>query len=201
MVLTQKLFDDLAEKYGMCSSWAVWNPDNPIDTQIISANLTHLNTSVIMVALNVSGQISHTWSNFHGGRHPKKLMNTFNDSTYRGAYMTDIIKDEIEVNSTILMERIKRGEIDVRAHINAFRAEMDFLGIHRHALFILFGDKAKYLFSTYLGDIYPNYVRCTHYSYYGVSDELWRSDVQETLEKHYDDTRSKFNTLKFAQTI
>jgi hypothetical protein len=196
-VLTQSLFDYLAERYGLYSSWAIWNPADPRNTQIISANRQHLKNSVIMVGLNVAGHLSQVWSNFHGGRHDRKLMYEFNESTYRGAYMTDIIKGEIETKSTGLLLRIQNGEIDVRKHINILHTEMNDLGAHQHSLFILFGKDVRNLFTEHLANVYPNYVACPHYSRWGT-DKAWVSDVKDILEKHYIETKSKFNTLPFA---
>ncbi len=57
MTVTQSLFDDSAQKYGMYSSWAIWNPANPADARIITKHLAGLKTSVVMVGLNVAGQL------------------------------------------------------------------------------------------------------------------------------------------------
>ena len=62
----QSLLDDLAEKYGMYSSWATWNPANPADARIIAEHQSCLKASVVMIGLNVSRPIPNTWQNFHG---------------------------------------------------------------------------------------------------------------------------------------
>jgi len=143
MEFTSVSFGSLANKYGGHASWAVWNSDALRDTDVISKNLHCLKTSVIMVGLNISANLPRHWSNFHGGRHDRKLMYAFNDSPYRGAYMTDIIKGEIEAKSGKLKRRIKRRDVDLQKHVSTFRCEMNDLGVNRQALFILFGGEVK----------------------------------------------------------
>lgn len=201
MALAQSLLDDLAEKYGMYSSWATWNPANPADARIIAEHQSCLKASVVMIGLNVSRPIPNTWQNFHGADHARKLMFAFNDSPYRGAYMTDIIKGEVESKAGRLLARLRDGSIDVQKHIDAFRTEMFDVGAHEHSLFILFGNDVAQFFTRHLAAIYPNRVRCAHYSTYGkgFSDGEWVEKSWRTLEKHYEATRATFNTLEFVR--
>lgn len=197
MEISQVIFGSLANKYGGHASWAVWNSDALRDTELISKNLHCLKTSVIMVGLNISASLPRHWSNFHGGRHDRKLMYAFNDSPYRGAYMTDIIKGEIEAKSEKLKRRIKRGEVDLQNHVSTFRSEMDDLGVNQQTLFILFGGEVKRLFTEWLAGIYPNHVSCPHYSRRGTDAE-WVEESWAILEKHYYATRPAGN-LRFTQ--
>lgn len=201
MALAQSLLDDLAEKYGMYSSWATWNPANPADARIIAEHQSCLKASVVMIGLNVSRPIPNTWQNFHGADHARKLMFAFNDSPYRGAYMTDIIKGEVESKAGRLLARLRNGSIDVQKHIDAFRTEMFDVGAHEHSLFILFGKDVAQFFTRHLAGIYPNHVSCAHYSNYGegYSDAEWVEKSWTTLEAHYEATRATFNTLEFVR--
>jgi len=74
------------------------------------------------------------------------------------------------------------------------------LGVQESSLFILFGRTATQVFTSQLGHIYPNYVKCTHYSMYGkgYTDAEWVKDTWRILGKHYQATSSNFNTLEFA---
>jgi hypothetical protein len=202
MALVQSLFDDLAEKYGMYSSWAIWNSANPPDTRIIAEHQSCLKTSVVMIGLNVSRPIPTPWRNFHGSDHARKLMFAFNNSPYRGAYMTDIIKGEVEANAGGLLARIRNGSIDVQKHINAFRAEMLDVGVHEHSLFILFGRSVAQFFTRHLARVYPNHVSCAHYSVYGkgYSDAEWVEKSWTILEAHCRATKVTFNTLEFSRS-
>jgi len=201
MVLAQGLLDDLAGRYGMYSSWATWNPANPADTRIIAERQSCLKASVVMIGLNVSKAIPKTWQNFHGGDHARKLMFAFNDSPYRGAYMTDIIKGEVESKAGRLLARLKDGSIDVQKHIDAFRTEMFDVGAREHSLFILFGKDVAQFFTSHLAGIYANHVSCAHYSNYGkgFSDAEWVEKSWTALEAHYKATRATFNTLEFVR--
>jgi hypothetical protein len=124
-------------------------------------------------------------------------MYAFNESPYRGAYMTDIIKGEIEAKSNRLKERIQLGQVDVEKHISAFRFEMDELGVNKDALFILFGGDVKRLFAKWLACTYPNYAACSHYSRRGTDAE-WVEDSWAILEEHYVTTRAQAKTLQFS---
>lgn len=201
-MLAPSVFHDLADRYGRHSSWAVWNPANPADTQIIGQDLSCLKTSVVLVALNISGRIQTDWQNFHGRDHARKLMLAFNASPYRGAYMTDLIKDEVEANAGKLRARIRNGTVDVAKHVNAFRAEMHDVGVEEHALFVLFGKVAAHFFASHLAGVYPNHVKCPHYSMYGkgYTDAEWVAKVWTILEKHYESTKPKFNTPEFRRS-
>jgi hypothetical protein len=182
MGLTPRVFHKLKAKYGKHSSWAIWNHDKPEDTEVIKPNLNCLNISVVLVALNISKRIPTNWQNFHGRDHARKLMYAFNKSPYRGAYMTDLIK-EVEVDSGMLWARIKNRPDYVDEQIAKFRHEMDDVGVQKHALFILFGKQAAKIFENRLADVYPNHVRCPHYSRRGT-DAQWVDEVWTILEKH-----------------
>ena len=200
MGFDQSKFDELAAKYGWCSSWAVWDPAYPEDAAIIANHVAELKTSVVLVALNISREIRNDWQNFHGhlGEHARKLMYAFNESPYRGAYMTDLIKGEVEPNADRLMAKVRSGKIDLCKHVNAFNAEMSHVGVHKHSLFILFGDKVEKLFRLAdLHTVYLNHVRCTHYSYTGYTDPEWVEETWSKLQAHFRATEARSNTLPF----
>jgi hypothetical protein len=75
------------------------------------------------------------------------------------------------------------------------------VGVHEHSLFILLGKNVSQFFTRHLAGIYPNHVRCVHYSMYGkgYSDAEWVEKSWTILEKHYRATKSAFNTLEFVQ--
>jgi hypothetical protein len=165
-------------------------------------HLDTLKTSVVVIGLNVSRAVANRWLNFHSRDHARKLMFAFNNSPYRGAYMTDLIKGEIEANSGRMSARIRNGKVDIQKHINTFRAEMHDVGVQQYDLFILFGADVTNVFTTHLARIYPNYVRCPHYSMYGrgYSDAEWVEKTWRTLEEHHEATKATFNTLAFVMT-
>ncbi len=178
------LFEQLEEKYGRCARWSVWNPHNPVDTACIRHNVDSLTTSVVMVALNLSRFVPQTWQNFHSRDHARKLMYAFNRSPYRGAYMTDLIKGEIDPSAAALSQRMRNGTISVGVHVRAFCEEMRHVGVRRETLFILFGKRVTDLFVKHLASDYPNHISCRHYSNYGkgYTDAEWVSNTWQILE-------------------
>lgn len=204
MGMRQSQFEALGTRYGQCSSWAVWDADDPKDTRAIAKHLNCLTTSVVMVALNFSRpkKRTHSWHNFHsGGDHARKLMFAFGDSPYRGAYMTDIIKDVVGPSEVDVWKRMMDGTIDVQTQIKKFRTETDKVGVRRESLFVLFGKKVSKLFARHLATIYPNNVSCPHYSKYGkgYTDAEWVEKVWKILTVHSQRTKQAFNTLGFAR--
>lgn len=180
------LFESLEKKYAQHASWAIWNHKAPEDTTVIRENLADLKTSVVMVALNISRALSGQWQNFHSRDHARKLMYAFNQSPYRGAYMTDLIKAYVEPNSARLRQQLLRGHVDLPAHVATFREEMKDLGANIHTLFILFGREVIARFNRYLAETYPNRISCPHYSMYGrgYADVQWIEKIWSLLESN-----------------
>ena len=124
-----KQFNDIKNKYGHCSSFAVWAEvgDTPksntgdlsvLDPDINKELLSILNVDVVLLGLNGSRvvdpestapplSIFHSWTSF---QQDYKIRYAFKDSPYWGAYMTDIIKHYGEVDSTKTMEYLKRNK-------------------------------------------------------------------------------------------
>jgi len=177
-------FNQLETKYGQHASWTIWRPDDLEDTAVIRENLGDLKTSVVMVALNISGAISSPWQNFHSRDHARKLMYAFNQSPYRGSYITDLIKDHVESSSERLRQQLLTGQLGLTSHLETFYEEMKDLGANDHTLFILFGGRVTKMLSTYVARTYPNQISCPHYSMYGkgYTDAEWVEKVWSILE-------------------
>jgi hypothetical protein len=185
-MISDDAFDRLREQYGRTSSWAVWRDDDMRDTSAIEDHRDELHSEVVLVGLNASGSIDRTWSNFHSPQPgDRKLRHLLNESSYRGAYMTDILKGYIEPDSN-KVENLPTELLDRNAQ--HFRDEMSLLGATSSTLFILFGRKVQNLFFENLSFFYRNAVTCTHYSYYGVTTEEWLEDVRSTLTAHWKKT-------------
>ena len=110
-------------------------------------------------------------------------MYAFNQSPYRGAYMTDLIKDHVESSSERLRQQLLGGHLGLTSHLETFQEEMKDLGANNHTLFILFGGRVAKLFSTHLAETYPNRISCPHYSMYGkgYTDAEWVEKVWSIL--------------------
>src|SRR5438105_4020841 len=150
--MDRTVFEQLENKYAQHASWAVWNSRDLEDTSVIRENLRDLKTSVVMVALNISRELPSAWRNFHSRDHARKLMYAFNQSPYRGAYMTDIIKAYVEPSSARLQKQLVSGQLHVLSHVETFYDEMKDLGANNHTLFILFGGDVTKLFNEYVAE-------------------------------------------------
>lgn len=181
-MISEDKFKAIGERYGEYSSWAIWNPDDILDTSVIDENCHELRTDVVMVGLNVSADISgRWWTNFHAGRNDPKLRLAFNESRFRGAYMTDIVKSVVMVKAADVMKGIRRGDIDIRAHVQQFKEEMAFIGADHSSLFIVFGNDAAGEFKEHLASTFPNFVLCEHFACYRKKED-WLRDMWAAID-------------------
>jgi len=186
----------LADKYGFTSSWAIWNPDDFSDLSVIESNHLKLFKNIVMVGLNVSADIKEPWQNFHVGPNDRKLMKAFNDTSYRGAYMTDLIKDHTEAKSDKLLDDLTEDKLS--ENFKRFYKEMETLGADKNTLFLLFGNQVKELFLLEPVFHFNNIVCCMHYAYYGITKEEWIRQTHATLLNHYQKTKDLFDTNPFV---
>ncbi|HEX6981541.1 MAG TPA: hypothetical protein VF181_02165 [Balneolaceae bacterium] len=187
-------YNTLKEDFGHTSSWALWSEEKLSETAIIEANKDKLHNKVIIVGLNVSADINKDWENFHSGNHDRKLKKLFNESSYHGAYMTDIIKEYPEADSS--QTDYKDPKLR-EPNIKIFLDEMKLLGVDENALFILFGNETKNIFFDELMFHYKNAVHCMHYSYRSITDNNYIIQTKETLLGHYQKTKNICGTEKF----
>lgn len=93
--------------------------------------LDELNPNVILVALNFSKSIDmKIFGNFHAGVHAQdyKIRFAVKNSKLLGAYMTDIIKDHPEMNSSKVKLFLKNNPQVVEKNIKKFKEEPGFIG-------------------------------------------------------------------------
>ena len=126
-MITREKLKELSEKYGSHSSWAIWNDQDITDLSVIEPNHMTLQDKVVMVGLNLSAEIDKPWQNFHNGRNDYKLRQAFNDSSYRGAYMTDLIKDHVNPKSNDVLNQLT--EEALQDNFDLFYEEMEALGV------------------------------------------------------------------------
>ena len=125
----------------MYSSWAVWAPptckpktgigDLTIFQQKTIGNL--LQPQVIMVGLNLSRFYpNEAFRNFHDPSamaQDYKIRHAFKDTDYYGAYMTDIIKGVVEVDSKNIPKHLKANPNVLEQSLKIFRDELRDLGV------------------------------------------------------------------------
>ena len=183
--MKQDLFNSIRGQYGKYASWAVWNDSDRLDTQIIEDNTEILHSRVIVLALNISKLLTTEWSNFRSGKHDRKLINALNQSSYRGAYLTDYFKDTAEPDSKKLINAMRKNDPEVLRHTQNLLNELRAIGATPDSLIVIMGGKSTYLYSLYLKHIqpsFPKHICHYHYSYRGLKDEVWVEQLWSKIE-------------------
>lgn len=202
---THTKYRKLKKKYGSFSSWAIWNVDDQKDTSVIEKNITQLNTSYIFVGLNISRLLkSPPWSNFHGGRHDRKLMYACNDTKLRGSYFTDIFKDLPKSKASEVKKYLKENPAEIQKNVELFKQEMKDITVNDNTVFVVVGSDTSFLleiFKTkFQGDIKDHKVfNIRHYSSRG-KDEDWVNELWSRKEIGIDKIFKKSEWRKSKQS-
>lgn len=177
-----KEYEKLKKKYGPYSSWAIWDECNQKDTSVIETNLNELNTNYVFVGLNISRLLREpSWSNFHGGRHDRKLMYACNDTKLRGSYITDIFKDLPKTRASEVKKYLEEHPKFLEENVSSFKKEMVDIEISRDTVFVVLGNDARRYFKKYFQNGYENKpVYYCHYSSRGT-DEDWVNGLWKIL--------------------
>ena len=133
-------YKKMEDHYGRCGSWAVWaeagsKPKSNIsDLSIFSQTdiRESLNPEIVFVGLNISRDaIQSTWGNFHDAN-PRgmdfKMRHALQGTEWWGGYMTDIIKDCVEVESAKVSQYLKKNPSIEKENVNSFLKELETLG-------------------------------------------------------------------------
>lgn len=192
IVLNQ--YELIREKHGKYASWAVWAEasdkpkSNMGDMTIFGDNLMlHLlKSNVLMVGLNLSRFTpSDLLRNFHDpspSGQDYKIRFAFRDTEYYGAYMTDIIKGVVEVDSKNIPKHLKENPGVLAESIEIFRQELRDLGAAA-PLILAFGRISyEIIKEKLLPTEYGKLVRLTHYSHQ-ISKEKYRETVLKEIQQ------------------
>lgn len=187
-------YNFIKEKYGELASWAVWadedgKPKSNIgdmsifDLSLNPGLLSILNPGVVMVGLNFSRTKEKRipFCNFHDKRsrgQDYKIRYAFRDTLYYGAYMTDLLKNHVEVKSEKLMALIRSDPALEREHIEIFEKEINEVA-SPDPLIIAFGDDTYRLLNKNLGNKFK-IRKVKHYSA-RIGKENYRKSVLESL--------------------
>lgn len=180
-------YEELKNKYGSYSSWAIWNEKDQKDTTVIDKNLKELNTNYVFIGLNISRLLdTPAWSNFHGGKHDRKLMFACNNSKLKGSYLTDIFKGIPTTTAvefaTELKKCITNDSKFIDKQIADFNKEMEDIKIGKDTVLVVLGNDARKYFKKYFQNEYENkLVYYCHYSYYRIPDEEWVNGLWKKL--------------------
>lgn len=151
MPLSENIFEYVRDKHGLFASWAAW-PDpgvkpksNMEDLSIfeppkLKDTLETLHNDYVLVALNISTtEINTPLSNFHGQNgEVYKARYALSGTPLWGSYMTDILKDFQEPDSSKVEKIIKKDPSLIFPHLDFFREEISVLGNSKTTL-VAFG--------------------------------------------------------------
>ncbi|MEO8573666.1 MAG: hypothetical protein ABI481_06825 [Pyrinomonadaceae bacterium] len=190
--MDEKLYLEIARKYGACGSWAIWadvgvTPKSNVGDLTVfdhiknSELLKRLNPNVVMVELNISRRVETTFANFHDGSarsQDYKIRFAFKDTSFYGAYMTDIIKYLSYKDSREVVQYLKINPSVERENVSKSEDEMNDIGAS-DPLIIAFGNLAFNILDKYLGSRYK-IVKLTDYSHQ-IGKENYRKEVENIL--------------------
>jgi len=190
-------YEKLTSKYGPFASWAIWDCKNECNSLLINENINQLHSKFVFLGLNISRPlVDQPWSNFHGGKHDRKIKYACSDNKLHGSYLTDIFKGIDEQKSTELKSKIT-DEI-IKKNVDFFHLEMEDIKINKDTQFVVFGTPTSLLaqyFETYFRKKYKNRVIYHyHYSYYKLTDREWVNGLWKELgiDQDFDSTVKKY---------
>lgn len=191
-MITRQKFDEIKRKYEDAGSWAVWaevgekaksniGDITVLDPDLNSSLLGMLKPDVVMVGLNLSRNQISSFRNFHDD-YPRamdyKIRYAFQGTPFYGAYMTDLIKHHVELDSSNVMAEIRRHPEMVVENIRLFREEMKDIGADKPILIAFGNDVAGLLVKNLKSSEYSRIIPVTHYSSW-ISKEDYRNEVLE----------------------
>jgi hypothetical protein len=166
MPISIELFEEIKQKYGCLSSWAIWGDMLP--------HLLH--TKTILVGYNISKKINLPFGNFHEGKNDYRIRDAIKGTIFEGSYMTDIIKDFEEKSSGKMKEYLDKNHDFVIENILSFEKELEFIG-SKNPILIAFGNDCYKLMKKHL----PIYIiiKVIHYSSF-TTNKKRREQILET---------------------
>ena len=195
-MISKELFNAIAQKYGQVASWAVWarvgnKPKsniadmNVFDPMLNPAVLETLRTDIVMVALNFSRDVAfeRPFMNFHD-RNPHaqdyKIRHAFEETSFYGSYMTDIIKDFPMLSSKDVLKHLREKPSIVQTQIDRFKEEMAFIKSSCPTILAFGKETYSILYKGLNQKDYSSLIQLTHYSHQ-ISKENYREDTFKKL--------------------
>lgn len=196
-MIKKEVFEALKAKYGEHASWAFWNlssgrPKSNMgvgDLFDLGKNrnlLNELSTSCVMVGLNFS-RPAKGWApfqNFHDenkSANDFKIRYAFSGTKFYGAYMTDVIKNHVEVDSGKVMVNLRKNSGEIIKHVTGLCEELDELKNERAPIVLAFGKDVFEILSKNLPErYYSHLIQITHYSH-RISKENYKQQVHSQI--------------------
>jgi hypothetical protein len=191
--ISKATYMEVRSRFGWCASWAIWSPvgEKPksniadlghFDETRFEETLGLLHADAIFVGLNFARVPDREcFSNFHSGEQrgqDYKLRHALVGTRFWGAYMTDIIKNFVEVKGTKTMAALRANPDLEKANIETFLEEVSLLGARNPLLIALGGDAHKILLRNFEDRF--QIVRVPHYAMW-IVPEIYRKMVHEAL--------------------
>lgn len=191
-MVDRETFDLIKNKHGEYASWAVWGeqtggPKSGMgDMDVLDKNpmlLATLRNDIVMLGLNRSRSAPGTYFNFHP-QYPEaqdyKIRYAFIGTPYYGAYMTDLIKEFVELKASNLVRQLDANPSLVSRNVNRLLGELDDLQSDAPTLIAFGGDVHKLARKYVPRSRYLRLIRVPHYSHY-ISKEEYRERVLAEL--------------------
>ena len=195
--------EQIKDKYGLVSSFAIYDkinvnqkPKHGVGNTSVFDNLEEhqINRQIVLVGLNFSGkqEINKPFSNFHSDykySHDYKIRYATQDTLLDGAYMTDLIKNFEEVNSSNVKKYLKQNPLFLEENIKIFITELKEVCLD-NPLIICFGNDCYNILSKYEEDFddailfkIPHYSSC-------IKKEDLKSLLLDAITTYWEDFES-----------
>ena len=200
MRISEEQLVNVRKHYGSCSSWAIWAKaetsalDGLSDLSVLNfekapQNRALIHADFVIVGLNVSGPMNESadapsFANFHStSRWAKdyKMRDAFDGTPLWGSYMTDILKNFPEVDSSKVQSYIRQNPSSLDEHFGWFDHELDLLDARSSTLVALGGLTSSILKRRYNDT--NRIITIRHYSSY-ISSVNYCNHVRDTLAAH-----------------
>jgi hypothetical protein len=192
--MDRETFNLVKSKHGAYASWAVWAEplvrpkSNMGDLSVLDPDqnpnlLQTLRTDVVMVGLNLSRSFPVSFGNFHDptpNGQDFKIRYAFSGTEYYGAYMTDIVKGVVMLESSSLMRYLESDPSLVDENIRTLVEEFDDLQSSAPTVIAFGSDTYRLLVRHFPVQRYSRLLKVTHYSHY-ISKEEYRKRVLAEL--------------------
>ncbi|TPE52592.1 hypothetical protein [Amaricoccus solimangrovi] len=193
MNITDEALRSIEDRFGWCSSWAIWaDPDGTAKSGIEDISVFDfqkhpdhreiIHSRYFLVGLNVSGEINRgSFSNFHSDSKRSqdyKMRHAFRGTPLWGAYMTDILKNFPEMSSAKVREHVRNNPQTLKEQFENFQEEIDILCEEKPNIIAMGGLTYDLLRSGFANEY--RLLRITHYSHY-ISPSMYRQEVHDRL--------------------
>jgi hypothetical protein len=191
-MIDRKRYELIRQKHGKHASWAIWATQaqkaksNMGDITIFNNEsiIPQLRPNLLMVGLNLSRATpEEPFRNFHDSS-PRaqdyKIRHAFIGTEFYGAYMTDIIKGLVEVDSKNVIKHLKNNPDSLETSLKTFREEIADLGVTASTILAFGAIAHKVLFRNLLPSEYTRLIKLTHYSHQ-ISKEIYKATVLEEI--------------------